>query len=102
MIKCDNCMQNGICQMKQRFLKMYPLGEITYCFDFTEKDSEPKPMTNGDKIRSMTDEELAELISEHVPLCAGPKKIQEQYSSTRMTTAEVWLNWLKQPVEVEI
>jgi hypothetical protein len=70
--------------------------EHSWC---VEGPCDDQTLSNGDRIRSMTDEELAELISEHVPLCVGPKKIQEQYSSTRMTATEVWLNWLKQETD---
>lgn len=38
-----------------------------YWPEFTEEPSnfEPKPVTNADRIRSMTDEELAEWINKH-------------------------------------
>ena len=42
------------------------------------------PITNADKLRSMTDEELAEWLSKSDPECDPP---------------EWWLNWLKQETE---
>ena len=44
------------------------------------------PMTNADRIRAMTDEELAELLEEMT------------YDSMEHR-AEHWLRWLKQPAE---
>lgn len=49
---------------------------------------EPKVMTNADRIRAMTDEELAELLEEMT------------YDSMEHR-AEYWLEWLKQPAEVD-
>lgn len=48
-----------------------------------------KPMTNADRIRLMTGEELAEWISSN---CTG-----DGYGNS---TTE-WLEWLKSPVEVD-
>ena len=45
---------------------------------------EQKPMTNADRIRAMTDEELAELLEE-----AGDDMIAAR--------ASCWLDWLQQP-----
>lgn len=42
---------------------------------------EPKPITNADRIRSMTVEELAEFLSRNDPECDPP---------------EWWLRWLKE------
>ena len=56
------------------------------------KDGEPinKPKTNADRIRSMTDEELAEFMQDvamqgGIPLGGVPIR---------------WIDWLKSPVEV--
>lgn len=46
-----------------------------------------EPQTNGDKIRSMTDEELADYLRWH----------NDSYSRYGMD----WLDWLKSPVEVD-
>ena len=42
----------------------------------------PLPMTNADRIRAMTDEELAE------------------YLCDKRLTKEMWMKWLQQPAEV--
>ena len=48
-------------------------------------DSISEPQTNGDRIRAMTDEELAEYLRWHDDL----------YSRYEMD----WLDWLKQPAK---
>lgn len=49
-----------------------------------EKCATRKPLTNGDRIRGMTDEELAQFLSagELIAVCK-----------------ECWLEWLRSPVE---
>lgn len=61
---------------------------------FAEDNNVPckKPMTNGDRIRAMSDEELAELNT----LCPF---IDEE--CTMKGCNACILEWLKQPVEVE-
>jgi hypothetical protein len=44
-------------------------------------------MTNGDRIRAMTDEELANWIASYV--------LNLSYASLEMAT-EAWFNWLRQ------
>lgn len=54
--------------------------------------SPKKPITNADRIRAMTDEELAEFMSQ-IPSCPPP--------DNRECPAECedcWLEWLKQEV----
>ena len=50
----------------------------------------PKPITNADRIRSLSDEELAEWIADDL--------IEPGYN-TREQTVKMWLNWLKEEVE---
>lgn len=54
-------------------------------------------MTNADRIRAMSDKELAELICKHKPMHSWPKEVQKIYYSTRMTGVEAWTHWLQQP-----
>ncbi len=59
----------------------------------------PKPMTNGDRIRAMIDEELAEIImcpKEHITYLGV---FACRKSETGCTAC--CLEWLKQPAEVE-
>lgn len=50
-----------------------------------------EPQTNADRIRSMSDEELAEVVSTTCPTKGCPL--------TAWDCTECWLNWLKQPVK---
>ena len=63
-------------------------------YDRSRKDRF-RPMTNGDKIRAMTDEELAQLLTTGTFICEGLKDICEY-----MPGCEVcMLAWLRSPVE---
>jgi hypothetical protein len=71
---CPNCK-----------FELYEADEIP-CKDCGMDDREywqPKPQTNADRIRAMSDEELAENLCD------------------RRLTKEIWLKWLKQPAEGE-
>ena len=57
-------------------------------------------MTNGDRIRSMSDEELAELLGWH-GLCEHIQNNYYEVCETRGVCGGCVLNWLKQPAEVE-
>lgn len=58
------------------------------------EEAKQKPMTNADRIRSMTDEELAEWISEYTDCLCGIHK--PGCSKTKGTCVATWLDWLKQ------
>ena len=51
--------------------------------------------TNGDRIRAMTDEELAKVLSGTV-LCVPEGRC---HRNPKASCYECWTNWLKQPVE---
>lgn len=55
-----------------------------------------KPLTNYDRIRAMTDEELAEWIAEYTDCLCGIHK--PGCSKTKGTCVATWLDWLKQEV----
>ena len=63
----------------------------------------PKIRTNGDKIRSMTDEELAHLIGEYVTCencLAHSDACEMEYEPADVPTCEqIWLSWLKEDTE---
>lgn len=56
-----------------------------------------EPMTNADRIRNMTDEELAKLLSTGTFICEGRKDICENMPGCK----ECRLAWLKAPAESE-
>jgi len=66
-------------------------------FDY-ERDYEPKLTTNADRIRAMTDEELAEFIAYNTSCetCVVRKGGSDECHNTNCSTA--WLDWLKQEV----
>ena len=66
---------------KCEFYSDYGKGIVSYC-DFD--DCEDKKPSNADRIRAMTDEELAEWLSCN---CTG-----DGYGNS----AEDWLDWLKE------
>ena len=52
--------------------------------------------TNGDRIRSMTDEELAHILGDKC-ICPPAKECAESYGNCD----SCWLKWLRQPAEAE-
>ena len=57
---------------------------------------EKKPMTNGDRIRAMSDEELVKFFEKNVDCCGCML-----YGDCTGPCPENWLNWLKQPAEAD-
>jgi len=61
-----------------------------YCFA-CDNGNQFKPMANGDRIRSMTDEELAALFKDHFcPMLIGTDM------DCQNSCEECWLDWLRQ------
>lgn len=58
------------------------------------------PETNADRIRNMTDEELAEFIQENLSCNCGSCFLEEKCMGTRKCCYEIYLEWLQSPVEV--
>ena len=56
-------------------------------------------MTNADRIRSMTDEELAEFLESHTN-CFGNDLTCKKFCGRGCT--EAWLMWLRQEVNDEV
>ena len=55
--------------------------------------------TNADRIRTMSDEELAKLIVKHKPLYSWCKGVMEIWMKPNVTKVQAWLEWLQQPAE---
>lgn len=79
MSKCDECKMTRLCDELARINKV-PKHENCRCFTPT------KPQTNADRIRAMTDEELADWIINDL-IEPGYYTYKEGY--------ELWLKWLK-------
>jgi hypothetical protein len=61
-----------------------------------EEQAQEKPLTNADRIRAMTDEELAELIADGC--CRNIDCPDEFYMEDGLNCHGCWLDWLKQEV----
>ena len=61
------------------------------------------PLTNADRIRAMTDEELAELIVKQLPMYLWPNGVRTIYfdmdNHNKDNAVKAWLKWLQQPAE---
>lgn len=77
---CDKCFYNHILEEKG--------------IPPTEYEAKPKPLTNADRIRSMTDEELAEEMGTTIDRCPPSSTI-----CPKGGCQDCWLGWLKQEVE---
>ena len=61
---------------------------------------EPKPKTNADRIRAMSDEELADFLEKVADGCDSCPMLKEcTYSDGEMSEEQVRLMWLKQEAE---
>ncbi len=69
---------------------------------YLDYPKERKKPSNADNIRKMSDNELAEYLSERstAPSCTGRcHKDYEVYGELRTFCYDCWLNWLKQEAE---
>lgn len=88
-LKCSSeCPNDGFCDDCEKLFKAIDrLGEY-------EDKAEQQPMTNADRIRAMTDEELASFLAQTaLQRCPCPTKNCERFCT------DCVLNWLKQPTE---
>ena len=101
MAKCKHETQNGICEIHSAYSYCHLCDIENLCKGYD-------PQTNADRIRAMSDEELAihlhdfgwdcHLCSEHERLENEPLLRGEKCDEKCM---EHCLEWLKQPVEVD-
>lgn len=78
-----------------------PFGNgIDFCPVCGKPSTIGKPMTNADRIRSMSDEELAEWMAINTDCFFCKVKNKNICSLDEGTCTEEWLSWLKSPVEV--
>ena len=82
-IKCGSCIGKTLCGE--------PEDTALVCVDRVIG----KPMTNADRIRSMTDEEIAELIYRETDSCAPTGDCEKMSRDCKAC----WLDWLQQPAE---
>ena len=64
---------------------------------------EEKPMTNADRIRAMTDEELAKECVKQFPMYLWPSEVRTIYfdfeNHNKNNAINAWLEWLQQPAK---
>lgn len=108
-MKCRKCGSENMGVMPN---KKNPSATDLYCLDcgawqkFATKDEirlyqcKKKPITNADRIRAMSDEELAEFLSDFKD-CAGDCLVGRGVKdcSGICATRETLKMWLKQPAE---
>ena len=97
-MRCDNCAKRENCRTRMEFIERMPHANIANCYRFKEDKPTP-PMTNGDKIRAMTDEELLETIMRNLLHCPPGEKPSPNNCINGCRTC--YENWLKQPAERE-
>ena len=81
---CLSCAKADSCEQADRV--------EDYCINHEER-----PMTNADRIRQMTDEELAELWWERVDCVVCP--VHRDCKMTGQDCKQLALSWLKQEVD---
>ena len=82
---CKDCVGFDECNTTGRTVEFAVDDGV--CIDFDER----KPQTNADKIRSMSDEELAKILGNK---CICPP------TSECVNCFDCWLAWLQQPVKI--
>lgn len=74
----------------------------TYCCWYAGEDHtveechEYLPMTNADRIRSMTDEELSSWINDHADCNSRCEAWKDGCMNSDSTCMAAWLEWLKE------
>lgn len=85
MMNCKKCKYEPTCGMAQ-------FSHISACYKFN-------PRTNGDRIREMRDEELADIICDHACMLCPLGTCDGRMEIGRDACYKRWLEWLKQEVE---
>ena len=88
---CVYCTEDGYCK------KYSDERVISWCVQGPCKDEKP---SNADRIRAMTDEEMAEWITELTDCAVYPyTRKDDPCISIGQTCAASWLCWLKQEAQ---
>lgn len=88
---CTNCEKENECAEAEL---MFKGGAIAYGCSACV----PKPQTNGERIRQMTDEELAEFL-DNINSCSCSYAMGK--APCNGEDCPCWLAWLKAPVEAD-
>lgn len=92
---CDNCKHKTCWEYAE---------PCSSCTDMTGVPTNWEPQTNADRIRAMTDEELAKLFLAHDEQlyrhCPSDKRAEDCYADLGKAfdaCEKCWLDWLKSP-----
>lgn len=89
--KCFSCVHKNDYDPKFGYYGCKLSGQECKGYSMFEPKGKPKPMTNGDRIRRMTDEELADFITDDMcGLICGAPLVCEGQCKQKM------LDWLKE------
>lgn len=89
--KCRRCVNKNYC--------IWNKDEIINCISNDYPNF--REMTNADRIRNMTDEELAEILHSLKNKCGDcPVAKSSIFCSTFPTCKDAWLAWLRQEGEI--
>lgn len=92
-LKCSSdCPNDGFCDDCEK------LFEAIDCLGEYEDKAEQKPMTNADRIRAMTDEELANFLANPCE-CSVDTTIDGHRECGNKLCIQYLLEWLQQPAE---
>ncbi len=89
MADCEKCLFVSVCKKRPKM----PGAKIAECNTFRERLNKEKPMTNADRIRAMSDEELADVVANGVGCVRKAPHCMEEDCTPCI------LGWLKQPAE---
>ena len=92
---CKDCWNEGRCKAEGRTVDFAVDDGV--CIDFDEC----KPMTNADRIRAMSDEELAETLIRYNDLCDMFMADDGMKYYDFEAAKEAEMEWLQQPAEGE-
>ena len=90
-MKCNTCQNENYCYDGNHQLTRDGCADNGWCAY--------SPMTNADRIRAMSDEELAEFISEQRMSFRCMLSKDDGCIIPDMSCKECWLSWLKSPLE---
>lgn len=107
--KCANCANGTWCDGTS------PITDVCIQCRYVDVNGKPQPsnwkphpMTNGDRIRAMSDKELADFLADKYVEGSCLRLNEEGYEPTATQKAALkhtlyctWMRWLQQLVEVE-
>ena len=85
----SDCINSG-CGAKKEGFCMNDMPGVK-CYGY-----EPPLKTNADRIRSMTDEELAKIISDSIDCNVCQERFSVLCDGTSKTCEQTWLDWLRE------